>query len=232
MILVCGDIIGVGPDSREVLELLDTIDHVAVKGNSDQRVVDAKDDPEETDHQILHVSSHIRHQLGGQWVDYVGSLPDHRIVDCLDERDVCMAHGMPGDYWKGVDWTGKRDTDENLEKKHTRMVSRSDLERMLNDVPSELFVTGHMHRQFRRLVQDKTVVNPGAVTGFGVKRAGQLLAEYAILDYLESSGAWRPVFRQVEFDWSAFLGRLESARRECEEFGWVVELYEGILARA
>ena len=53
--------------------------------------------------------------------------------------DICMAHGLPGDFRRGVDWTGRRDTEEGLLEKYDRMAPRAELQGELREIASELF---------------------------------------------------------------------------------------------
>jgi predicted phosphodiesterase len=73
LLLVGGDIILHGPDSLGVLELLSTIDHTAVCGNCEKRVLQVPEEESLSDHPIEKLARFTRRQIGTHWCNYISN---------------------------------------------------------------------------------------------------------------------------------------------------------------
>ena len=102
LLLVGGDIILHGPDSLGVLELLSTIDHTAICGNCEKRVLQVPEEESLSDHPIEKLARFTRRQIGTHWCNYISNLPDHRYLSIRGNDDVCLSHGVPGDSFRGI----------------------------------------------------------------------------------------------------------------------------------
>jgi len=223
LLLVGGDIVLHGPDSLQVLKLLSTIDHIAIRGNAEERVLQTPEEESADEHPVVRLSRFIKEQLGSHWLGYISSLPDHRYFSVRGNNDVCLSHGVPGDPFRGVVWSDEREryllSDPEWPK---RFVPPDELKKILRNIPANLFITAHIHRQFQRYVEGVTIVNPGPATGEHIFCSGQIMAEYMICDLSPKLGAWSFIFRQVPFDAETTLSRLEALKRDCDAVEWEI----------
>jgi len=198
LIVVGGDMIGGGPDAVAVLDLLSTLDHIAVRGNHEEltlRVSAGRLDATSLDARIAAAEAEL---LGERWLKHIALLPDHRTLSLQTHGDVCIAHGIPGDTRRTILHDGKEHEVADSPFLRERFLTAEELRTLLARVKSDLFITAHSHSQFCRPIFGTTVVNPGCVKGEFSWNSDQVLAEYAILDlYRPQVGGhvWYPTLR-------------------------------------
>lgn len=225
LILVGGDITFRGGNPREVLELLSTIDHISIRGNGDERVLQAPDTVTAETSPILKLARYTKELLGTTWIDYLQALPDHCYLDIRRKQDVCLAHGVPGDPFRGVIYSEVREQQiiesENVPNFY---VAPDELREILRTLPSELFLTAHVHIQYKRFIENITIINPGAVCGNWALNEHTSMAEYAILDFDKKRHIWSFIFRQVPYSFQAGIESLIVMADECEAAHWAKDL--------
>lgn len=94
IVIVAGDMIGGGPQPKEVLELLSTVDHMAVRGTHEDLLLIVSRGEEGDTNMFVEAARYDIDVLGQEWIDYLAALPDHRYLDICSTRDVCVAHGI------------------------------------------------------------------------------------------------------------------------------------------
>ena len=227
LLLVGGDMIFRGPDSVAVLERLQMIDCVMIRGNGEDLVINAPAEESPDESGVIKVARFTRTQIGDEWIKYLDKLPDHRYLSILGDNDVCIAHGIPGDCYRGVIWSDVREKQLLAEPQWLqRAVHPDELRQVLNDMSVDLFITAHIHRQFQRYIDGVTVANPGTVAGENFFCNGQLMAEYLICELSARSRIWSFIFRQVPFDVKRTISRLKILQKDCPALAWSVNFYE------
>ena len=82
--VAAGDLVFKYADSLAVLEALGSIDHVALRGNADERVSRAFDRPLSSDEHPIHMLARYTHKtIGTKWCEYLKSLPDHVLLSVI-----------------------------------------------------------------------------------------------------------------------------------------------------
>jgi len=147
LVVVTGDHVA-GPQPAEVLDRLTGLgDRVLlVRGNADREVVDLAREPRSD---AIDVSRWAATALDAAQLDLLARLPHPVTLPITGFGDVLFCHGTP------------RDDDEVV-------LVDSPVERwtaVLADVPDQVrtVVCGHTHMPFVRLVDRRTVINPGSV---------------------------------------------------------------------
>ncbi|MBT3275414.1 MAG: metallophosphoesterase family protein [Spirochaetales bacterium] len=218
MVLIAGDIIGGGPDSKAVCDYLDNIDHIAVKGTHEELmlgVISGKIDPSWS--QAAKIAQTEAMLLGQGYIDYFGALPDHRIINLTGGIDICLAHGIPGNTWRTICQNAREDDVESNETLKSRFLTRCETENVLEECAVSLFITAHSHSQFCRPINGVTILNPGCVQGEFSWSNEQALAEYALIDlYKPIIGGlvWHATLRQIPWPEDKMNKRYERIIRQ------------------
>jgi predicted phosphodiesterase len=225
IILVGGDITFRGGKPREVLELLSTVDHIPIRGNGDERVLRAPDTITTETSPVVKLASYTKQVLGTTWVDYLRALPDHCFLNIQRKEDVCLSHGIPGDPFKGVVYSDVREQQIlGSGEVPYYYAAPEKVREILRTLPSDLFLTGHIHIQFQRFIEHVTVINPGAVCGNWAINDQTSMAEYAILQLDRKRQIWSCIFRQVPYSFRATIESLVTMADECESAHWAKDL--------
>lgn len=146
-IVITGDHVA-GPQPAEVLDRLTALGDrvVLVRGNADREVVDLAADPRPD---AIAVSLWASTQLDHDQLELLAGLPHPVILPVAGFGDVVFCHGTP------------RDDDEVV-------LVDSPVERwaaVFSELPDQVrtVVCGHTHMPYVRLVDRRTVINPGSV---------------------------------------------------------------------
>jgi predicted phosphodiesterase len=219
--IAAGDLTFKYADSLAVLEALSTIDHIALRGNADERVIHASGaSPSENEHPIMSLARYTGAQVGSEWLDYLMNLPEHTYLSVRGTNDVCIAHGVPGETGRTIGSSNERE--EYLEQHPdeewpSRILRPEEVRTALNKAGSTLFISAHSHTQFYRHIEKTDIANPGAVTGQHVYREGVLMAEYMICELAPKRNVWRFIFRQLPYDHEAAVQSVRELEGECPE---------------
>lgn len=227
-LIVAGDM--VGPDSRAVFDLLATVDHLAIRGNHEELLLDLEEPTNAAaEAPIFQLLRFAREELGEQWVQYIRDLPDHFYLSLQDPHRLCVAHGIPGDTWKTFIWPEAREhTVSSYNELRTKFLTTEEAKQLKATMQATLFVTAHSHSQFVRSDPVMPILNPGAVRGEYTICGTDVLAEYAVCDWLPFQGgiyAWSYTFRQIPFDAHRLLQRLQQQQQKCEAIQSVITYY-------
>ncbi len=179
-----GDIVGYGPEPHECIDLLCSIDHLAVAGNHDWAAT-GKVGTEEFNPDAA---------AAAQWTAVHLNAADRAYLDGLslriEEGDFTLVHGSPRDpIWEYILTT--QEADENFARFATPycLIGHSHA--------SVIFEGGGAIRRFSetplKLGQTRLIINPG---GVGQPRDGDPRASYAIYD----SDARSLTLRRVLYD--------------------------------
>jgi putative phosphoesterase len=193
-LLVLGDIVLLGPDSGEVVELLMARDSIGVYGNIDQFLLGTDWDTfkprNEEDEADRAVCLWALERIGGEAEAWLRSLPFQRELT-ISSRKLLLVHGSPRSERDAINV----DTPDDKVRE------------MIVGAHAALILCGHTHESLDRTVEGVRLINPGAV---GIPREEAGTARYALLSW---EGEWRVEFRLVRYDVQKTIARLLAARR-------------------
>ncbi len=207
-VIVAGDVINMGPFSREVLDYLANRTCAIIRGNHEYYLLDY-DTPRAPESWAAMVNGRftgplwIHHLVGNDWRNQIAGWPDTISLRFPDAPTVRVVHASPGNPWKGI-YPNTPD-DEIAE--------------MLADVDESTIVTAHTHLALDRTVDRWHIVNPGSV---GHPFDGILSASYLLLE--SCTDGWQAVHRRVPFDRDRVIRELENQNLIAEHgaFGQLV----------
>lgn len=192
-VVVAGDVINMGPFSREVLDYLAGRDCAIIRGNHEYYLLDY-DTPRAPEEWAILTDGRlagprwIHHLVGDAWQTRIATWPDTISLRFPDAPPLRVVHGIPGNPWKGI----YPDTQDD------QIVA------MLAEVEETTIVTAHTHLTLDRTIDRWHVVNPGSV---GHPFDGIHSASYLLL---ESCGdGWHATHRRVPFDRERLIQELE-----------------------
>lgn len=193
--LVClGDVISLGPQPREVIELLQSTACQFVMGNHDECFVD----PAQMTmvcylaEEIYTLNKWTAEQVTDEHFDFLRTFkPTIKLEDEHGRQLLCF-HGTPRCTHEGI----------------VSETPEAEVSACLHGCPETIFVAGHTHRQMIRRSSDRLILNPGSVGSVFDHQSlkGQNLslrpwAEYGILDLSAAGVAFE--LKKVPFDTQA-----------------------------
>jgi len=191
-LVVAGDVVNWGPQSREVLERLSEVEAHFVRGNNEYYLLDRGTEREPAawaDYTLLPVL------LEGleDWRERIGLWPDFLSLRFPGLPPVLVVHGYPHDPWHGVYETTPP------ERLQTAMAGWTE----------RILVTAHTHLPLDVTIGGIRVINPGSV---GNPLDGDRRAAYAVLEGMD--GEWRLSHRRVAYDDTPVMGAFDQIRFE------------------
>lgn len=192
-----GDMIAMGPDSNEVLEILFARQDVhMITGNHDEAILSliaGEGHPESYKHTREH-HEWIANRLLPEHVARLTQLP--RVL----EKEVNGTRILGIHYHIAED---KRQAHIQDEPFYTILEpTLENMEMMFGDYPAEIICFGHNHPEHLFQANGKTYVNPGAL---GVSKGNS--APYTIIDFTASEASVS--IHQAFYDKEAFLNKFE-----------------------
>jgi putative phosphoesterase len=173
-IVAAGDLCLDGPKPKKVLQRLEELKVLAIRGNTERYIYDNVTFGNAEDNQI----AWTRNDVGEKWIDWMRGLPSTlRIGEDDNQLLVCHANPVNDDehVWPDAD-------DETLE-------------RLIGNERATAIAFGHLHLPYARVWRGKLLVN---VASAGLPKDGDARACYAI--FTERPGGWEVKHRRVEFD--------------------------------
>lgn len=200
--LLTGDLVYKFPWGAEVVDLLRTLPHQAILGNS-ELYLGLWDTPlwpaAQWDMPLAHaVVQWERARLGPERLAWLMHLPEHISLSAGRLDDLLVVHGTPGNPFlaflarPGDDRSPWVQTDARVGE-------------LLGAVDADVVVCGHTHTTLCRRVASGArggstlIVNPGALSYGRGPNAGSGRADYVLLDW-SRAGGWQPTFRTVRYD--------------------------------
>ena len=194
-LLCLGDVVGLGPQPREVLARLQTITCPVVMGNNDGWILQpVLKESSQLDVQYLQDTNVWGlNQLTDADKAYIGTFQPTITMSLSENKTLLAYHGSPRSYHKILDSTTP---DQQLEE-------------AFQGFQAHIMVGGHTHMQMFRRYKQQIVLNPGSV-GLALDRAFPTTearnipwAEYAIVDVTTNS--FNVELYRIPFDISAFI---------------------------
>jgi predicted phosphodiesterase len=180
-VIVNGDVVNRGPQSKECLAAIRATGWPVVFGNHEEYVLKfaADDVPDEWRADFWLPFHRVVEELDDEEIAYIKALPWHYVVDAPGLPAIRIVHGSTRRLNEGLGfWL----TDEEL------------LE-AIRDAPEPVVVGAHAHRPFDHRIGERWVLNCGAI---GAPYNGNPAAQYLVLT--AQDGAWQADFRVVPYD--------------------------------
>lgn len=199
--IVTGDLVYKLPWGAEVVDLLRSLPHQAVLGNSELYLALWDTPLWPADRWNLPLAHEMvaweRDRLGGERLAWLAALPEYAALSAGRVEDLLVVHGVPGNPFlpllarPGEDRSPWVQTDARVQE-------------LLGEVDADVVVCGHTHtamirRAASRVRPDVLIVNPGSLS-YGRGRdaiVGQ--AGYALLDWSARTG-WQATLHTVRYD--------------------------------
>lgn len=181
-IYVLGDLCFRGPNPKQALDLIRSLNANVIKGNADEWVVRGIQKGEVPD-KALDVMKKEREwtvaHLDSADIDYLQNLPQTLQID-LNGKAILAFHATPNSLFDII----RPDTDDvHLEK------------RLMAENMADFYIYGHIHLPYIRFLNGKTVLNIGSV---GLPFDGQAMASYGIVE--AEDGNVRVSIERVNYD--------------------------------
>lgn len=212
-LLVTGDLVYKLPWGAEVVDLLRTLPHQAVLGNSELYVT-LWDTPlwpaEQWNLPLAHeMVAWERARLGPERLAWLAALPEHVALSAGRIEDLLVVHGVPGNPFlpflarPGADRSPWVQTDARVRE-------------LLGDVDADVVICGHTHtamirRAASRARPDVLIVNPGSLSYGRGRDAVVGRASYALLDWSARAG-WQATIQEVYYEPAALHAALLALR--------------------
>jgi predicted phosphodiesterase len=199
--IVTGDLVYKLPWGAEVVDLLRSLPHQAVLGNSELYLT-LWDTPlwpaERWNLPLAHeMVMWERARLGAERLTWLAALPEHVALSASRVEDLLVVHGVPDNPFlpflprPGEDRAPWVQTDGRIQE-------------LLGEVDADVVVCGHTHtallrRAASRARPDVLIVNPGSLSYGRGHDAVVGKATYALLDWSAAKG-WQATLRAVHYD--------------------------------
>ena len=202
-LFVLGDIVLLGPDPEDVVELLMGRGALGVCGNVDRFLLDtdwrAFEPGSEDERADQALCMWALERLSGPAQAWLRALPAQRELRLGDQR-VLLVHGSPRSDRDVI----KADTPDD------------DVHEMIAGTEADLILFGHTHEMLDRTLEGHRLVNPGAV-GYPQGQTGT--ACYVLLTWQES---WQVTCCLVRYDVEKTISRLLASQRPYRL--WIAEM--------
>lgn len=181
-IVIAGDFVNRGPQSRGVLERIAPYDFAAISGNHDTwlcSLAHGERIPQEWETPWWTPVRLAVGELTSEWVGWLEALPFSLRLELPSAAPVLIVHGSPRDSRDGMG----------------RMRSDARVAEALTGVEEETVIGAHIHYPYERHVAGKHVVVVGAV---GCPFNGNINAQYGLFTW--DGAGWRFTHRSVPYD--------------------------------
>lgn len=193
-IIMAGDFAFGGPFPAECIERIRERGLRAVRGNTDELIVEVAAAGARTAQQVEEGQRHVPAQVTiGRWaadrlasdqIDYLAALPLQITIPGPDGESLAIVHATP---WSAHPAVGAGAPE---------VIARQ----MLGAAGSQALGYGHIHVQYQRRIDDRLLAAVGSV---GLPFDGDRRAAYAI--FTNSGNGWAIEFRRVPYDVDAAI---------------------------
>ena len=188
--IVLGDVATLGPNPREVIEILSASDAVFINGNHDEILVDIFEHPDVTIHPDAY--KWAASQISGNHIAFLKRFARSSSILLSPKTKLIAYHASP--------WSNSISLREHIRSPEGRKI--------LDECEFDIFVGGHEHQQFKENIGQKQIISVGSA-GFPYKKVpfhgfpeAHGWSEYAILEHRR--GITDVIFKRVEYDIAAF----------------------------
>ena len=200
-LIVTGDLVYKLPWGAEVVDLLRSVPHQAVLGNSELYLTLWETPLWPAERWNLPLAHEMvvweRTRLGAERLAWLAALPEYVVLSAGRIEDLLVVHGVPGNPFlpflprPGADRAPWVQTDARVQE-------------LLGEMDADVVVCGHTHtamlrRAASRARPDVLIVNPGSLSYGRGRDAVVGKATYALLDWSAAQG-WQATMRAVHYD--------------------------------
>lgn len=181
-VIIAGDFVNRGPQSRAVLERIAPLRLPAISGNHDTwflALARGEQLPADWDTSWWTPVRRALAELTPEWLNWLAALPFSLTVDLPGTAPVLVVHGSPRSSREGMG----------------RLCNDARVAEMLQQVTEPTVIGAHIHYPYERYVNGTHVVVVGAV---GCPFNGDPRAQYGL--FFWDRGAWRFEQRAVPYD--------------------------------
>lgn len=194
-VIILGDLVAKGPNPNEVVELVKSLDAVAIiKGNTDLWVdADISDWKPKNKNELI-IESRIvflKDELHQENAAYISALPETMTIN-ISNRELLCVHGSPLGIADGL--TPDMDEAKFIDK--------------IKNVKAEVILTGHTHIAYTKYLPNHIIINPGSV---GLCDADDdIRASYGLLEIDNKEISFNVIKVTYEIEEEVVLARLKS----------------------
>lgn len=141
-----GDYISDGDDSDKIIKLVSSLDGYFINGNREESILEYHNGlRKDWDIFAQYKSMKYAHDnLSKESISFIESLDIYKIVD-IENKKLCLSHGTP------------YSSRTIVEKDSYEM-----FDRLISDIPSDIYLFGHLHSSYITYYKNKTFINPGS----------------------------------------------------------------------
>lgn len=210
--LIClGDVATIGPQPKQVLDTLQTLDCVFIQGNHDAAILNPQKANDYNIHPALHANLNwVIDQLTPQELAFFERFQFTYSTDLDTEKGLLCFHASPKSNIDIILPTTPNETLDNL----------------FASMTADIMAGGHTHRQMLRKFKDHLLVNPGSVgTSFAEPPPSDVpilspWAEYAVIECL--NGAIRTNLYRLPMDVEAVYEAVRNSQMPNSEY-WLAQ---------
>lgn len=179
--IVAGDLIGDGPQPKEVIGRIYKMTNNIIKGNREEYMIKLHNGeyPEWFNYEQMSAVIWTYNKLTDDDFDIINNLPEQIVVHIEGTKSIRVVHGSLFDMSELL-----------YPDKHTERLHKT-----LENLNESVLICGHSHEQWSKRYCNKLVVNPGSV---GIHFNDSKSAEYALLNWNENR--WDVELRKVPYD--------------------------------
>lgn len=169
--VIAGDLVGYGPEPKEVIDIVRSSNAIVIRGNHDDSVVER--DYAWMNNLAAFAAEWTRSILNDEYISYLSGLNPELELE-IEGRKIGIYHGAPGNAKEYV-------TEESRARE------------LLREYNKDVLICGHTHVPMLVTYEGRMFLNPG---GVGQPRDGNPDASYAVL----SPANLGVEFRRVKYD--------------------------------
>ncbi len=205
-VIVVGDLINLGPFSRQVVAYAVENDWVVMRGNNEVYLLDYETPraPERwQDSTQFAMLGWLDRQFDDDLKSVIATWPDTLQLRFHDAPPIRLVHGSA------------RSAHESM----FPCAPDGEVKESLAGTSEQVVVAGHSHLPMQRTTGEWQILNPGSV---GVPLDGKASASYMLLE--GDGNGWHPTFRRVFFDYTPVFREFERQGfvEECGVVGYLV----------
>ncbi len=183
-VVVAGDFVNRGPQSRAVLERLAPYGFSAISGNHDTWLVSLSRGQHQPPDWGTSWTTPVQlavADLTPEWVTWLDGLPFSLRLELPGAEPVRIVHGSPRHSREGMG----------------RMRSNAQVAEAVADVEERTVIGAHIHYPYERIMDGRHVVVVGAV---GCPFNGDINAQYGVFTWDGDASRWRFEHRSIAYD--------------------------------
>lgn len=193
VLVLAGDMLMIGPQPSEVLELVRDLRVPTIYGNTERDVVDAGKEPS--------IERWTADQIGKEGIEYLDDLPFAHFETpdgAVPGTDLLIVHATPLSVFDTLI------LETHPLRPNLHVTPEAEAEMMVGDTQADLIVYGHIHYPSSGQVKGQRLASIGAV---GLPFDGDRRAAYALVRW--DGSHWQITHHRVEYDFERTIDALK-----------------------